>query len=137
MSKAGLAAKADCKLRLLQIPPRSPDLNVLDYAVWSEVEKRLRQQEKRMPEGRKETRQQFEKRLDRTAASLSPAFINNAISNLQKRCQLLYKARALMRGGLVKRGVGGCLRIPLMFFCRYLAVRTGVFDGSWQFEICG
>lgn len=49
-SRKGTAAKRACKLSLFQIPKRSPDLNVLDYAVWSEVEKRLRAQERRWPD---------------------------------------------------------------------------------------
>ena len=40
-----------------QILTRSPDLNVLDYAIWAEVEKRLRKQERNMPDAKHETRQ--------------------------------------------------------------------------------
>ena len=47
-----------------------------------------------------ETRAEFEQRLDRTDRRLPAAFINNAIGNLQKRCQLLYKAK----GGLFEEG---------------------------------
>lgn len=35
-----------CRLgKVFKIPKRSPDLNVMDYAIWAEVEKRLRKQE--------------------------------------------------------------------------------------------
>ena len=100
VSKKGVAAKARCNLDVLKIPKRSPDLNVCDYALWSEVEKRLRLQERKMPAGKKETREQFERRLDRTLRSLPQAFIDNSIGNLQERCQKLYDAE----GGLFEEG---------------------------------
>ena len=87
---------------------RSPDLNVLDYAIWAEVEKRLRKQERNMPDAKHETRAQFEQRLDRTARNLPEAFINKSIGDLQKRCKLLYKAK----GGLFEEG-GRRARRPL------------------------
>ena len=34
--------KKTAKLKVLHIPKRSPELNVLDFAVWSEVERRMR-----------------------------------------------------------------------------------------------
>ena len=37
-SKKGVAAKAASKLHVFHIPKRSPDLNVMDCAVWAEVE---------------------------------------------------------------------------------------------------
>ena len=40
-SGAGKKAKKDEKMEPLIIPTRSPDLNVLDYAIWSEVERRI------------------------------------------------------------------------------------------------
>ena len=44
----------DTKQDLILI--RSPDLNVLDYAIWAEVEKRLRKQERNMPAVVRESR---------------------------------------------------------------------------------
>ena len=35
LSKKGVAAKADCRTRVSTIPKRSPDLNVLDFTMWS------------------------------------------------------------------------------------------------------
>ena len=108
MSKKGIAEKSAQGLTVLTIPKRSPDLNVLDYAIWAEVEKRLRAQERNMGSEKYETRAEFEQRLDRTARRLPASFINNAIGNLQKRCQLLYKAK----GGLFEEG-GRRSRRPL------------------------
>ena len=99
-SKLGIAAKQTHNIRVSSIPKRSPDLNVLDYAISAEVEKRMRQQERKMSTGKRETLAQFEQRLDRTAASLSPAFVDRAIGNLHTRCQKLYEAK----GGLFEEG---------------------------------
>ena len=103
LSKKGIAAKAAAKLDVLSIPKRSPDLNVLDYCIWSTVERLMRKQERNMKDAKKETREQFIRRLDRTAHSLSEDFINNAVGSLQRRCQLLLKAR----GGLFIESGGG------------------------------
>ena len=91
---------------MFRIPKRSPDLNVLDYAIWSEVQRRMRKQEKRFPADKGETRAQFESRLNRTAAGLSADF-NRAIGDLKRRCELLYNAE----GGLFEEG--GRSRRPL------------------------
>ena len=45
-SKAGIAAKAKAGIVVFPIPKRSPELNVLDYAVWKEVNKRMLLQER-------------------------------------------------------------------------------------------
>ena len=100
LSGKGKAAKRKCKLHVLEIPKRSPDLNVLDYAIWTEVEKRLRDQEKRFPSDKRETRQEFENRLDRIARELPRSFIDDCIGNLYERSQLLYEAK----GGLFEVG---------------------------------
>ena len=100
LSRLGVAAKRQCKLHVLEIPKRSPDLNVLDYAIWTEVEKRLRDQEKAFPKTKKETRAEFEHRLDRVARELPKSFIDDAIGNMYERSQLLYEAK----GGLFQEG---------------------------------
>ena len=99
-STKGIAAKHACKLSLFEIPKRSPDLNVLDYAVWSKVETLLRAQERRWPKARKETRAQYIRRLKQTVARLPASFIDRSIGDMQRRCQLLYKAK----GGLFEEG---------------------------------
>ena len=107
-SKRGVQAKKDNKLKVFEIPKRSPDLNVLDYAVWSEVEKRMRRAERKMMTGKKETRAQFAHRLDRTAWNLPAAFVNRSIGDLHRRCKLLHAAK----GGLFEEG-GRRARRPL------------------------
>ena len=107
-SKRGMDAKTFHKMKVFEIPKRSPDLNVLDYAVWSEVERRMRAQERKWRVVKTETRAQFGVRLDRTARNLPKAFIDKAVSSLARRCQLLYDAR----GGLFEEG-GRSRRRPL------------------------
>ena len=86
-------------MEVLHTPKRSPDLNVLDYAVWAKVERLLRKQEQKMTK-KTETREEFEKRLDRTAFDIPEEDINNWVGDLQKRCQQLYIAK----GGLFEEG---------------------------------
>jgi transposase len=99
-SGKGKAAKAAMHMTVLSIPKYSPDLNVMDYAVWAEVEKRMRKQERSWPSDRKETRDMFIKRLARVAKSLPSAFIEKSIMDLKRRCELLYQAK----GGLFEEG---------------------------------
>ena len=89
-------AKVACKMTRVTIPKRSPDLNVLDYTIWSTVETLLRKQERNMKDCKTETRPDFIKRLDRTALNLSKETIDNAIGSLRRRCQLLLKARGCL-----------------------------------------
>jgi hypothetical protein len=100
LSKKAVEAKRKSKLHVLTIPKRSPDLNVLDFAIWTEVEKRLRVQEKAMSKDKRESREEFEKRLDRTARELPKVFIDKSIANLRERAQLLFEAK----GGLFEEG---------------------------------
>ena len=99
-SKEGRAAKSAGRMAILDIPKHSPDLNVMDFAVWAEAEKRMRRQERAWPEDKRETRQAFIKRLARTAKALPEDFINKSVSDFKRRCELLYKAR----GGLFEEG---------------------------------
>ena len=87
---------------MFTIPKRSPKLNVMDFSIWSEVERRMRVQERKWPASRTETRAQFAARHARTARSLPSAYINRSIADLARRCELLYKAK----GGLFEEGGG-------------------------------
>ena len=95
-SKVAKAAKADVSVEPFAIPKRSPDLNVMDYYFWAEVEKKLRQQEHRWPDGRRETRQSFIVRLRRVVREWPADETSRAIGDLARRAELLYRAK----GGL-------------------------------------
>ena len=70
-SSKGHTAKVRAKIDEFNIPKRSPDLNVCDYALWKEVSKRMRGQERKFPTGKRETRTKLLKRLRRTAPELA------------------------------------------------------------------
>ena len=101
-SKAGLAAKRLAKINVLQIPKRSPDLSVMDYAIWKQITRRMRLQERRFKKSKRETRAQFLARLSRTARNLDSSFIDKAIGNMKERCRRLHEAkgRHFEEGGL-------------------------------------
>lgn len=91
-SKKGIAAKSEAKLRVFAIPKRSPDLSVMDYAVWPEINKRMRRQEKRWSSTKRETRAQYLARLKRTAMRLPASFVDRSIEDMRRRCQRCFDA---------------------------------------------
>lgn len=95
-TKNAIAAKVAKKIETFGIPKRSPDLNVMDYFVWNEVERRLRKEERSWPKNRKENRAQFIRRLRRTAKAIPGNLINKAIGDLARRTKLLYKAKGCL-----------------------------------------
>ena len=99
-SAKGMEAKRNAKISVLEIPKRSPDLSVLDYAVWKEVNRRLRQQERCWKKSKRERRQDYVKRLKTTIRKLPESFLKNSIGDMVRRCQRLYAGqRLLLRGG--------------------------------------
>ena len=75
------------------MPPRSPDLNPLDFSVWAEINKRMRSQEAKWSARKKETRDQYLARLKRTALNLPELYINKVIANIDHRLKLLKDAK--------------------------------------------
>ena len=92
-SNKGEEAKDNAGIYVFKIPKRSPDLSVLDYAVWREINKRMRRQEKSWPKSKRETRDQYGTRLRRTALRLPRSFIDSSIGDMRRRCQRLYAAK--------------------------------------------
>ena len=92
-SKKGEAAKAEEKLNVLALPKRSPDLNVLDYAVWADVNRRMRKQEKNWTAKKKESREQYLDRLRRTALGTCPKWLKKRMEDMPRRLGLLVKAK--------------------------------------------
>ena len=85
-SKLAQDTKKELGVTVLELPKRSPDLNPLDYAFWSEVNGRLRSQEAEFPDKFTETRCQFAKRLRRTVLGVPPATLCAMVSNMKRRC---------------------------------------------------
>ena len=79
-------------VNVLEIPKRSPDLNPLDYAFWSEVNNRLRKQEAKFADSYTETRCSFARRLRRTILCIRPCTLRPMVSNMKRRCVLLREA---------------------------------------------
>ena len=83
---------------------RSPDLNVLDYAIWKNANRKMREQERRMAKSKKETRADYIQRLHRAARlALTPDLVKKSIMAMKRRCNLLFKAR----GGYFQEGGRG------------------------------
>jgi hypothetical protein len=91
-SRKGVAAKADERIRPLEFPKRSPDLNPLDYNIWATVSRMMRAQEKRMKPSFRETRDQYLARLRRTALSLKQGALTKTIRSMKRRCLCCFQA---------------------------------------------
>ena len=87
-------------MKVLEIPKRSPCLNVCDYFLWTEVNRRMRQQEQKFPCGKRETRTGFLSRLRRTALSLPSNVVSAAVGDMKRRCFRLVAAA----GGNIEEG---------------------------------
>ena len=91
--RAALAAKRGAGIQTLDLPQRSPDLNPLDFAFWAHLNKRMRAQEKRWSETKREGENKYIARLRRTALSTPPDFIRRIVGSLHKRCSQLEAAQ--------------------------------------------
>ena len=92
-SRRGHAAKAAAGITPFVIPCRSPDLSLCDYALWKEVNRRLRRQEFSWPAGKTESRAAYAIRLKRTALRLPKAFLERSVGDMVRRCNLLHAAK--------------------------------------------
>ena len=101
-SYKGWGAKAEAGIVSFKLPPRSPDLNPLDFSVWSEINRRTRKQESTWPAGKTETRREYLRRLKRTALVLPEDYIRKVVGDTRGRCRLIVKAK----GGHIVEGGG-------------------------------
>ena len=92
-SKKGIQAKKDASIDVFEITCHSPELNICDYWLWKQVNSKMREQERRWPEGKKEDRDAYLRRLRRAAMSLTEAEIDAAMSSMKRRCEDLKKAK--------------------------------------------
>lgn len=97
-SRKALTAKADSGIITDDLPRRSPDLNVLDYALWHEINVRMRKQEAAFGHRKKESKKAYLKRLRKTALSLPSATVKEAVRGMRRRVEDLVKAK----GGLIE-----------------------------------
>ena len=92
-SKAALAAKSSVGIKTLNLPPRSPDLNVLDYSLWHTVNVAMRKQEAAMGAKRRESAAEYKARLRRVAMSLPQKTVTKAVQDMHRRVNLLHAAK--------------------------------------------
>ena len=78
-------------------------MNVLDYHVWAEVNKKMRGQEKKFPATKRESRKAFLNRLRRTALDLPAAQMDSSVGDMKRRCERLLAAK----GGHIEEGGKG------------------------------
>ena len=95
-SSAGVAKKQEEGMKVMELPPRSPDLNVLDYSLWHEINTRLRAQEAKFRKNKKETKAEFLARLRHTARTLPPSVVTKAVQSMKKRCRLIKDAKGYL-----------------------------------------
>jgi len=86
---------------LVRIPPRSPDLNSLDYAHWDAIEARMQAWE-RAHYDPEETPAAYKARLERTALNLPSEIIDKAHGQMAERIVKLLAAQ----GGKFEEGGG-------------------------------
>ena len=77
----------------LDLPRRSPVLNVLDYCLWHEINQRMRQAERGFPKDKKETADEYKARLRRTALGLPTSLVTKAVKDMRRRTQDLVNVK--------------------------------------------
>ena len=92
-SGKGEEAKAAARMTCLPFPKHSPDLMPLDYGFWTEVNRRLRAQEKKFAASYYETRKHFVARLRRTILRIPKVFLTKLVGAMKKRSQLVKDAK--------------------------------------------
>lgn len=85
-SNKALAAKEELKIKSDPFPRYSPDLNPLDYFLWTEVEARM---EANAPK-KLETKDKFKLRLRKTAMSIPKSVIRKGLLSLNGRIRSCY-----------------------------------------------
>ena len=92
-SRKALDAKAEVGITTNDLPRHSPDLNVLDYSLWAAINKRMREQEANFAKCKKETAEEYKKRLRRTALTLPSSEVRRAVGDMRRRCLAVVGAK--------------------------------------------
>ena len=90
-SGKGIAAKARAKIHATTLPPRTPSLMPLDYAVWKRI---IDDVMKNAPK-KTETKEEFLDRLCLAAKSLPKGFIKSVIARMPANISALGDAQGL------------------------------------------
>ena len=86
-SGRGKAAKEENKMKTIDQPPYSPDLNPLDFCIWAEIEKRALSQ--RAP---RETAAAYRARLRTIAFGMPRSLVRKAVLAIKTRAQAIFDA---------------------------------------------
>lgn len=86
-SSRGMRGKAASKLKTIDQPPYSPDLNPLDFSLWAEVHKQTLDSRPKA-----ETKQSYKARLRKVALRMPRTFVRKAVQNIKKRAQQIFDA---------------------------------------------
>ena len=92
-SSKARAAKRDTGIVTDDLPPRSPDLNVLDYSLWHTINMKMRRQEASFPDDLTETAEEYKARLRKTAMGLPATQVSRAVGDMVRRCNALWDRR--------------------------------------------
>ena len=89
--KAAVAirAKKEVKIKPIEFPTYSPDLNPCDYSLWEEIENRMATQ--KTPRG--EDVAGFKERLRRTALSIPAPVIRKMLADMKPRARQVYERK--------------------------------------------
>jgi len=98
-SAAAEKEKKKVGIKVKKLPCRSPDLNVLDYSLWTAITRKMRAQERNFAKNYRETKEDFLARLRRTALGLPTNVVKKAVMDMEVRVALLKKAK----GGLIPK----------------------------------
>ena len=87
-SGLGFAAKARANIYVQRLPPRTPSLMPLDYAIWTEIVKKVNAS---APKGN-ETKVAFLARLRKAAMGLRKGYVKSVIKRMRKNIKALLDA---------------------------------------------
>ena len=85
-SNIAIAAKKDLGIEPIAFPAYSPDLNPLDFALWSEVESRMQA----APQPRNESVDEYKVRLRRTAMRIPTPVVRKMLGSMKARAESVY-----------------------------------------------
>ncbi len=89
-SSKAIAVKKRLKYNIMSLPRSSPDLNPLDFSIWTDIERRMM---KTGPKKRRETVHEYKIRLRKTAMTTSRALVRKAVANMHERAVAIYHAK--------------------------------------------
>ena len=92
-SARGLRAKVANRLKTVSQPPYSPDLNPLDFSLWSAIQSKAL-----ATRPKKEKAQTYKARLRKIALSMPRAAVKKAVQSIRARAQAIFDAE----GGNIK-----------------------------------